>query len=121
MRAVPLVLTLLLLLAVAAGAAVWLQGSVAVPPAPDAGEASGDGQSPAVRTAAADADGRAPLDVGAAPAAQSPARPQPPDLADHVTAWLQVVDAATGQPVPGAAAYRFTTSDEAAIAYSDAK
>src|SRR5262245_7537670 len=121
MRAAPLVLTSLCLLAAALGGGFWLlQGGIAGPPAVPDGDSSG--ATPEPRHTVADGEpGRATLDVSPLPAAQSPAHPQPPDLADHVTAWLQVSDAATGQPVPAAAVYRFAPTEEAAIAYSDAK
>jgi hypothetical protein len=123
MRAAPLVLILLCLIALAVGGGSWLLlGGSGGPPAPAAGPGDDGVDAPRTAPHAADGEpGRAALDVGVMPAAQSPVRPQPPDLADHVTAWLVILDAATGKPVPAAAVYRFAPTEEAAIAYSDAK
>src|SRR5262249_21928692 len=88
-------------------AGVWLllrRGEAAAPGAPD----------PAV---APSAPARG---AEAAAAAAPPQLRTPVDLADHPTAFLQVVDAATQQPGAGAAIHpRGSQRDVAAITYTD--
>ncbi len=124
MRAQPIVALLSGLLVVVAGVA-WWQTRTEVPSLPPGDEPEVHAPSGA---AAADLDQPATTSgtdrAAAAPAAAAPVAPsvprQPADLADHVTAWLLIVDAATKAPVPAAAAYRFGTANEAAVAYADA-
>jgi hypothetical protein len=69
------------------------------------------------------APGSSPQDGPAVPAvhAADAELRTPVDLADRPTAWLQVVAAADGAPVPGAAVYRLDTrADTAAITFTDA-
>jgi hypothetical protein len=115
---------------IALGGAGWLVlRTDELPPAQSGGNAPGGtgpvGTGPVGTGPASPGAGPAAAPHGgpAVPAVHAPAAElrTPLDLADRPTAWLQVVAAADGAPVPGAAIYRLDTrADTAAITFTDA-
>ena len=103
---------------IALGVAGWLMLRTEEPPPAQPG-GTPSGVQAGVQTGPASSPQDGPT-VPAAHAADTELR-TPLDLADRPTAWLQVVAAADGAPVPGAAIYRLDTrADTAPITFTDA-
>ena len=110
------VTTLVLVTVVVATSWLLLPGDETGRPGP--GGVPGDGNT---GTQAADGQPVAAPETGSAQPGPVVERRVPVDLADHATAFLEVVDAETAAPVEGAAVYRFDRQEpEVALGYSDA-